>query len=225
MNRQVRHFIELSHVIEPGMTTYPGLPAPSAEVLLDYDGSAGRYAPGTEFLIASLHLCGNTGAYVDAPVHRYRNGADLASLKLEQVADLEIVVIDCRGLSARGIGPVPVDCADLRGKAVLFHTGFSQHWRTDRYLQTNPFLTADCCHELVKAGIALAGIDSVNIDDLEDLSRPAHTILLGTGIPICEHMTNLDALPATGGRLHAVPIAWKGGATFPVRAYVIASAL
>jgi len=200
------------------MKTYPGLPEPRVEVVMDYDASAGRYAPGTEFFIASLHLCGNTGTYVDAPIHRYRGGCDLASLKLEQLADLEIVVIDCRGL--RAIGPLQ-DSSDLRGKAVLILTGFSQYWRTDRYTHTNPFLTADFCSQLVAAGVALVGIDSVNIDDLEDLSRPAHTILLGAGIPICEHMTNLESLPHEGGRLHAVPIAWKGGATFPVRAYVI----
>src|SRR5687768_13210988 len=113
------------------MNTYPGLPAPEAEVLLDYD--SGRYAPGTEFFIASLHLCGNTGTYVDAPIHRYRNGADLASLRLEQLADLEVAVIDCRGHSARAIGPELIGDTPLRGKAALFHTGFSQHWRTDRY--------------------------------------------------------------------------------------------
>ena len=146
-------FIEVSHVIDPGMTTYPGLPAPQAEVLLDYDDSAGRYAPGTEFLIASLHLCGNTGTYVDAPVHRFRNGTDLASLRLEQVADLPVVVIDCRDLEGRGIGPMGVSDADLRGKAVLFHTGFSAHWRTERYLHTNPFLTADTADQLRMPGL------------------------------------------------------------------------
>jgi kynurenine formamidase len=213
-------FIELSHVIEPGMTTYPGLPAPTAEVLLDYD--SGRYAPGTEFLIASLNLCGNTGTYVDAPIHRYRNGTDLASLELRNLADLQFTVVDCRQHSERGIRPEVVSDCDLSGMAVLFHTGFSQHWRTDRYMHSNPFLTAECCQKLVAAGVAFVGIDSVNIDDLEDLARPAHTILLGAEIPICEHMTNLASLPATGGRLHAVPIAWKGGASFPVRAYVVA---
>jgi kynurenine formamidase len=130
-------FIELSHVIEPGMTTYPGLPAPSAEVMLDYDDSHARYAAGTEFFIASLHLCGNTGTYVDAPIHRYRGAADLASLRLEQLADLPIVVIDCRGLPARGIGPAALGNAAVRGKAVLFDAGFSQYWRTGRYQHTN----------------------------------------------------------------------------------------
>lgn len=215
-------FIELSHPVEAGMTTYPGLPVPSVEVLLDYDESRRRYAGGTEFFIASLHLCGNTGTYVDAPIHRWRDGADLASLRLEQVADLEVVLVDCLGLAAsRGIGPEVLPGEGLRGKAVLFHTGFSEHWRTERYLHTNPFLTAEVCSRLVDAGVALVGIDSVNVDDLEDLTRPAHSILLRAGIPICEHMTNLGALRGVQGRLHAVPIAWVGGATFPVRAYVV----
>jgi kynurenine formamidase len=83
-------------------------------------------------------------------------------------------------------------------------------------------LTAAACQRLVDAEPALVGIDSLNIDDTADMSRPAHTSLLGAGIPICEHMTNLASLASHAGRLHAVPIAWVGGATFPVRAYVIA---
>jgi kynurenine formamidase len=118
------------------------------------------------------------------------------------------------------VGPELFKGADVRGAAVLVRTDFSQYWRTERYGRDNPFLTAAACEQLVAAGAAFVGIDSLNIDDLADMVRPAHTILLGAGIPICEHMTNLQALPAAGGRLHAVPIAWKGGATFPVRAYV-----
>jgi len=82
-------------------------------------------------------------------------------------------------------------------------------------------LDADACEMLVRAGTLFVGIDSLNIDDTADGSRPAHTMLLGAGIPICEHMTNLAAVPSLGGRLHAAPIAWAGGASFPVRAYVI----
>jgi arylformamidase len=75
------------------------------------------------------------------------------------------------------------------------------------------------CDALVAAGAAFVGIDSLNVDDTDDLARPAHTKLLGAGIPVCEHMTNLSRV--SEGRLHAVPIAWAGGATFPVRAYVV----
>ena len=219
MSRTPPRFVEISHVIEPRMVTYPGLPVPEAEILFDHEGSRARYQNKSEFLIASLHLCGNTGTYVDSPLHRHRGATDLAGLPLERVAHVPVRLFDARA-SGRAVGSELFKDEDLRGVAVLVRTDFSEHWRTDRYGRDNPFLTADACELLVKSGAAFVGIDSVNIDDMGDLARPAHTILLGAGIPVCEHLTNLAALPLNGGRLHAVPIAWRGGATFPVRAYV-----
>ena len=212
-------FIEVSHPIEPGMETYPGLPAPRAEVVLDYDVSRPRYQDRAEFFIASLHLCGNTGTYVDAPVHRFRGGADLAHLPLESLADLPVIRVDTSG--ERGIGAAALAGLNLQGCAVLVNTGWSRHWRTPRYFEAAPFLTAGACDALLAAGARFVGIDSLNIDDTLDPARPAHTKLLGTGVPVCEHMANLAEVPASGGRLHAVPIAWVGGASFPVRAYVV----
>jgi kynurenine formamidase len=212
--------VEVSHVVEPGMTTYPGLPVPRAEVLLDYEDSRERYAGKSEFYIGSLHLCGNTGTYVDSPKHRYREGADLARLPLERLAHVPVVRVDARH-AGRAIDAAVFEEIDLGGKAVLVWTAFSLHWGTERYLKDNPYLTAAACELLLAAGAWFVGIDSLNIDNTEDLARPAHTILLGAGIPVCEHMTNLDQLEETGGFLHAVPIAWAGGASFPVRAYVI----
>jgi len=211
-------FVEVSHHVVEGMKTYPGLPEPRVEVLVDYEASRKRYQDKSEFFIASLHLCGNTGTYVDAPIHRYRGGADLAALPLERLADLPITVLDAP--HDRAISEDLLRGKDLEGRAVLFRTGFSQHWGTPRYFEKNPFLSAAASEALVRARAAFVGIDSLNVDDIEDMARPAHTALLGAGIPVCEHMTNLASVPE-GGRLHAVPIAWKGGATFPVRAYVL----
>jgi kynurenine formamidase len=209
--------IDLSHPIVEGMETYRPLPTPRVEVLNDYDAS--RYEGKSEFLIASLHLCGNTGTYVDSPRHRFREGVDLAGLSLECLANLPVVVADATG-AGRPIGRDALGANDLHGKALLIRTDFSLHWGSDNYFTANPFLTADACAALVASGVAFVGIDSLNIDDIADPARPAHTILLGAGIPICEHMTNLASINS-GGRLHAVPIAWVGGATFPVRAYVV----
>lgn len=217
--RAVSHFVDLSHPIKEGMETYRPLPAPRVEVLNDYDAS--RYGGQSEFLIASLHLCGNTGTYVDSPRHRFRAGTDLAGLDLEHLADLPVVVVDATR-TGRSIGPDALPAVDLHGKAVLVRTGFSRHWGTDAYFGGNPFLTAEASEMLASSGAVFVGIDSLNIDDIADLARPAHTLLLGAGIPICEHMTNLAAVSTGAGRLHAVPIAWVGGATFPVRAYLVA---
>ena len=214
-------FIEVSHQIVPGMKTYPGLPEPTVDVVVDYDASRERYQNKAEFYIANLHLCGNTGTYVDSPRHRFRDGTDLAGLPLDRLADLPITMVDATG-AGRGLGAELIGDLDVAGRAVLFRTDFSSRWGTEGYFSNNPFLTAKACDLLLARRPAFVGIDSLNIDDVADPSRPAHTKLLRAGIPICEHMTNLRAVPTQGGRLHAVPIAWVGGVTFPVRAYVVA---
>jgi len=216
----VVRFIEVSHRVVAGMKTYPGLPEPTVDVIIDYQSSRERYGGKAEFLIASLHLCGNTGTYVDSPHHRYPTGADLADLPLDRLAHLPAVVVDATR-AGRAIGPDVFRGITLTGQAVLVRTDFSRHWGTEAYFSAHPFLSADSAEMLVTARPSFVGIDSLNIDDTADLSRPAHTKLLGAGIPVCEHLTNLGAVPRDGGRLHAVPIAWVGGATFPVRAYVI----
>jgi len=213
-------FIELSHEIVPGMKTYPGLPEPKVDVVVDYEASRERYQNKAEFYIASLHLCGNTGTYVDSPRHRYRDGVDLAGIPLDRLADLPALVVDATQ-AGRAIGADAFRDLEMAGHAILVRTDFSNHWGTETYFSNNPFLTADASDLLVSKRPAFVGIDSLNIDDIGDPSRPAHTKLLRAGIPICEHMTNLKALPATGSRLHAVPIAWVGGGTFPVRAYAV----
>jgi arylformamidase len=213
--------IDLSHPIVPGMKTYPGLPVPEASTFLDYEASRARFEDKAEFLIASLHLCGNTGTYVDAPLHRFRGGADLAALSLDRLAHLPVTLVDARGSAERGVGPEHLDGLPLSGRAVLVRTDWSARWSTEAYFEPSPFLTAAACARLVEAGAVFVGIDSLNIDDVKDLSRPAHTSLLGAGIPVCEHLTNLGAVPAEGSFLHAAPIPWVGGTTFPVRAYVV----
>jgi kynurenine formamidase len=216
----VRRFVELSHPIVPGMKTYPGLPEPKVDVVIDYEASRERYQNQAEFYIANLHLCGNTGTYIDSPRHRYRDGTDLSRLPLERLANLPTVVVDATQ-TGRAIDRRVFEGLDIAGHAVLVRTDFSKNWDSDAYFIENPFLTAAACDLLVASRPSFVGIDSLNIDDILNWSRPAHTKLLGAGIPICEHMTNLKALPETGARLHAVPIAWVGGATFPVRAYAI----
>jgi arylformamidase len=212
--------IDVSHSIGAGTETYPGLPPPRLEVLLDYEASRGRYDGRAEFLIGSYHLCGNTGTYVDAPIHRHRDGADLASLPIDRLVHVPIVLVD-GAASGRAIDADRFADLDVSGKAVLVRTGWSRHFGTSGYFDANPHLTARACELLVERGAAIIGIDSVNIDDMADPSRPAHTLLLGAGIPICEHLTGLHRLAGEREYFHAAPVAWRGGATFPVRAYVL----
>jgi kynurenine formamidase len=213
--------IDLSHAIEPGMPSYPGLPEPRLETFFTHEESASRgvYAPGTTFQIAQYRLGGNTATYVDAPFHRHPDGLDLQALPLERLANLPGIVV-----TALREGPIDADSfrgRDLQGKAVLIRTDWADRWGSSDYFRSGPFLTAGACRALVEAGVTLVGIDCANVDNMQDPERPAHTILLAASIPIVEHMRGLDELPPGGFLFHAAPPAIAGGTSFPVRAYAV----
>lgn len=211
--------IDLSHVIEDGMITYKGLPAPVICDFLSREASRKMYAQGTEFQIGKIELISNTGTYLDTPFHRFADGVDLSELSLHVTADLPGALIDATTVEGRAIGPDSFADVDIAGKAVLVKTGWDRNWRADAYFEGHPFLTGETANLLIERGALLVGIDSYNIDDTADDRRPVHTALLGAGIPIVEHMTSLDRLPASGFRFTAVPPKIKGMGTFPVRAF------
>lgn len=215
-------FIDLSHTVSHGLITYKGLPGPIICDFLSREQSRQHYAPGTQFQIGKIEMVANTGTYLDSPFHRYEDGKDLSQLELSSLADLDGVVLRAKSEGQRAIDKTRFEGLDVRGKAVLVHTGWDVHWRTDQYFEGHPFLTKDAAQFLADEGAALVGIDSYNIDDTADLSRPAHSILLGVGIPIVEHMCRLDQLPDSGFKFFAVPVKVKGMGTFPVRAFAIA---
>ena len=222
MGSSAPHHLDLSHVITAGMQTYPGLPVPVIEDHLSRDAAEEIYGPGITFQIGMVHLCTNTGTYIDMPFHRYADGHDLTGLALERVAAVPAVCIDARGELAIDLEASAFE--GLGGHAVLIHTGHAQHWGTDRYFDSHPYLTAATAERLVDAGVACVGIDSLNIDATEGGERPVHTILLGAEIPIVEHLTGLEALPSSGFQFTAVPPKIEGAGTFTVRAYATVSA-
>lgn len=203
------------------MTTYKGLPGPHVCDFWSRESSAERYDDGSTFQIGRIDMVANTGTYVDSPFHRFADGKDLSQLALDSLADLPGVVV--RRPYAHGLATDLADLAglDVRGKAVLVHTGWDRHWRTEAYESDHPFLTGEAAEWLVANGAALVGIDSHNIDDTRTRSRPVHTALLAAGIPICEHMTALDTLPDGGFRFTAAPPKIRGMGSFPVRAFAI----
>jgi arylformamidase len=211
--------VDLSHAIEHGMTTYPGLPPPEISDHLSREASRERYAPGTEFHIGLIAMVGNTGTYLDTPFHRYPDGTDLASTPLERMTELDGVCVHAEGRPS-----IDVDMLQshrVAGRAVLLHTGWARNWGTEAYFTGHPFLTAEGAAWLIEQGAGLVGIDSLNIDATETGERPAHTALLAAGIPIVEHMCRLEELPAEGFRFNAAPPGVARFGTFPVRAYAV----
>ncbi len=212
--------VDLSHVVSDGMTTYPGLPGPLICDFLSREESRAHYTDGTEFQIGRIELVSNTGTYVDVPFHRYADGVDLADQALWPLAGRPALVVDATAVQARSIDAAYLAGLDVAGQAVLLRTGEDRHFGTERYgANEHPYLTEDGAAFLRDVGAALVGIDAVNIDDMGDTARPAHTVLLGAGIPVCEHLTRLDEVPPSGARFFAVPPRFRGVGTFPVRAY------
>ena len=208
--------IDLSHTIVAGMTTYKGLPGPHICDYWSREQSAGNYDDGATFQIGRIDMVANTGTYVDTPFHRFEHGEDLAALDLNRLASLPGLVVRN---DAMAVDEGAFEGLDVAGKAVLVHTGWDRHWRTDAYFNDHPFLTEGAARLLVQRGARLVGIDSHNIDDTRARARPVHTLLLGANILICEHMTNIGALPDRGFAFTAVPPKITGMGTFPVRAF------
>ena len=216
-----RRCVELSHAISHGMTTYPGLPGPEITEHLTREAAEAVYGPGVRFQIGRISMVANTGTYLDSPFHRFDDGADLAAVALDRLAALDGVVVRVAGSDRRAIDVAELAPYDVCRRAVLIHTGWERHWRTPGYGVDAPYLTREATAWLVDQGAALVGIDSVNIDDMGDRTRPVHTGLLGAGIPIVEHLCGLDQLPVTGFSFHASPPRIERFGTFPVRAYAV----
>ncbi len=221
MNREFT-LVDVSHTVEDGMITYKGLPPPVITDHLTRERSQQLYAPGTQFQIGKIEMVANTGTYLDSPFHRYEDGIDLAGLDLYSLANLEGLVVRAIDLNERGISAGTLEGVEVRNKAVLFHTGWDRHWRTEAYSSGNhPFITEETAEYLADSGAALVGIDSYNIDDTAGGNRPVHSILLRKNIPIVEHLCGLRELPDRDFKFFAVPVKVKNFGTFPVRAFGI----
>ncbi|MGI9284549.1 MAG: cyclase family protein [Pseudomonadales bacterium] len=216
----MKKLVDLSHTVEHGMITYKGLPAPIVCDFLSREASKSKYAEGTTFHIGKIEMVANTGTYIDSPFHRYADGKDLSELALESIADLDGLVFRVEADQKR-IGSKLFSGADVKGKAVLIHTAWAKHWGTEQYFEEHPYLTADAAEWLKNSGVALVGIDSLNIDDTSNGERPVHSILLDADIPIVEHMCRLESLPDAAFKFNAVPVKVKDFGTFPVRAYAV----
>jgi kynurenine formamidase len=211
--------VDLSHTIEDGMVTYPGLPAPIICDFWSREQSRGLYEPGTEFQFGKGEMCANTGTYLDSPYHRYADGNDISQLPLERLVEIEAVKVDVTGQTSPAVRREQLLPYDVSGKVVLIHTGWDRYWRMSEYFAGHPHLTAEAAKFLVEQKAVLVGIDSLNIDSTDTGARPVHSTLLGAGVPICEHLTNLGGLPVDGFRFTAAPVKIAGMGTFPVRAY------
>lgn len=210
--------VDLSHALLDGSPAYPGLPSFRVVADVDREASRERYEGHAEFLMTGYAFDGATGTYLDSPFHRFADGVDLASLPLERCVALDGICVDGREPVGRAL-VLGDRVQEVAGRAVLFRTDWDARRGTDTYWKDAPFLPAATVEMLVERGAVLVGVDFGNVDDTGDPRRPAHTGLLGAGIPVVENLARLEQLPPTGFRFSAAPIPIEGGANVPVRAF------
>jgi arylformamidase len=214
----MKKFIELNHILEDGMSAYPGLPRPKIGAYLDHEASRGRYENQAEFYLGKVEMVCNLGTYLDSPFHRYSAGADLSQIPLESVAGVPGIVLDGVVSRHRSI-TLSADSSELDGRAVLVRTGWDERWGTESYWEPGPYLSEGSIDLLIRSKLILLGVDFWNVDDTADPARPVHTRLLASNVLIAEHLCNLSALPRIGFKFYAVPLRIVRGASFPVRAF------
>ncbi|MHA2251119.1 MAG: cyclase family protein [Candidatus Kariarchaeaceae archaeon] len=225
-------FIDLSHDFEDSM---PGFK------LKNEDGSITQYTANIypfltheqtspmfnnlcSFEITEIKFQTSIGTYLDSPYHRYPNGKDISEIDISSVI-LDGVVIDVRNNPPNV--HLTLECIpnnlNITEKAVLFNFGWDKYWGKEKYHEY-PFISNEIIEYLVTNGVKLVGVDTINIDNSKDLTRPAHSKLLKNEILIIENLTNLNLLldqtkQRNNFRFFAVPIKAKKVAAMPVRAF------
>ncbi|MFX0064663.1 MAG: cyclase family protein [Candidatus Hermodarchaeota archaeon] len=220
-------FIDLSHDLEDNM---PGFKIKGKDgtvtqytvkirPFLTHEESKPKFLGKCSFEVTEIQFQTSVGTYLDSPYHRYPDGRDISEIKLDEVI-LSGIVIDVRGkkeFEPVGVNIIPNNL-DLKGKAVLFNFGWNEFWGLDKYY-FYPFISKELIRFLIQSEVKLVGVDTANIDDSRDLTRPAHSLFLKKDILIVENLTNLDQLHTKRFRFFAVPVKGKKVAAMPIRAF------
>ena len=182
------------------MITYPGLPGPEITPHLTREASRSHYSPGTEFLVGRISLVGNTGTYLDSPYHRYPGGADLAGIPLDRTTDLPAVVVRVTGAQRRGIDVGALVALDVRGAAVLLHTGDDEHWfGTPGYAEGRALSHGGRGRLAGRARGRPGRHRRGQHRRHRRRAAPRAFAAAAAGIPVVEHLTGLGQLPPAPG--------------------------
>lgn len=217
---KIIRIVDLSVALDATTQVYPGDPALSFKThsTVERDG----------FNLLSVHMGSQSGTHVDAPYHFDDTTEKIDELPLERFLGRGVIV-DARDAGERGAITwehiVPVEAELAPGCIVLLHTGWSEHYGTERYFD-HPYLTADACERLLAAGIRTIGIDAINLDETPDATHPgvgfpSHHLIAECAGVIIENLTNLAGISSPGALISVLPLAFIGADGAPVRAVAI----
>lgn len=214
-------YVDLSHTIEEDISVFKTLPAPRIYPYFTHEESRASYNDKSMFEITRMEFQTSCGTYMDSPYHRYPEMEDISQISLEQTI-LEGIVVDVSDkgkkehIGVEDLEGTPSD--ELENRAILFYTSWDRWWKKEEYHE-HPYLSREAAEFLLENKIKLAGIDTINIDDPDDVYRPVHTLLLKNNILIVENLCNLEKIVDRDFTFFACPLKVKGAAAFPVRAF------
>lgn len=212
--------IRLIDISPPMSATSPTFPGDEPFSLRAERSASPEGTVSVSVVTSSVH----NGAHVDAPLHVFAEGDDIASLSLECfvgtcfTADLSTSIASWK-VPIR-FEELPADffedaaCTRVCCERLLIKTrsrlpeGWSGRFRT---------IDPDAVRRLVAAGVRLIGVDVPSIDPVESEALPAHRAALSYGVPILENL-NLCGVDSGFYELMAFPMNWPGAEASPVRA-------
>jgi kynurenine formamidase len=228
--------VDLSHAFDETTVYWP-----TADPFALRVESYGQTEAGFWYAANAFCAAEHGGTHLDAPIHFAEGKRTAAEIPL---ADLmgQAVVVDVTDQTAADRDHL-VSVADLEAweaahgpiperVIVLLRTGWSARW-PDRaaYLGTAargpqavpdlhfPGLDPDAARWLVEERrVRAVGIDTASIDRGQSTDFRAHRVLAAADVPIFENLTRLDALPARGAWVVALPMKIERGTGGPLRA-------
>lgn len=198
--------VELSHDLHPGQEEYQ-LEVEHRyveELLPEY-----KRPPDAWYIMSEVRMWSHVGTHMESPFHYLKEGQDVAHIPLERVVG-EGVLVD---FTDKSVGaPITVEDMEERGQdiregdIVFVRTGLSHNYRTPRS-HDRPYFPAATIRWLVEKGITCLGVDCSGIEKRDQPTQPSHEMLFKHGIPLIEHLANLEQLSKKRFRVVAVP--WR----------------
>jgi kynurenine formamidase len=225
--------VDLTHAIDADTIFWP-TEQKTFELIEEHNGI-------TEggFFYAANRLClpEHGGTHVDAPYHFARDGEKVGEMPVSRFVG-PAVVIDVADKAAADpdytLRPEDVTAWEARhgtiapGAIVLLRTGWSSRWPEKRaYLGDDtpgdasnlhfPSFGPEAAKLLVARKVSMIGVDTASIDNGPSKDFLVHRIMGEAGIAGLENLANLEAIPATGAWIAALPIKIAKGSGAPAR--------
>ena len=217
--------VNLSHVIRPGMPSWPGDPP------VEFQEVAQTETHG--FYLRRFAMGEHSGTHMNAPRGFDAEGEGIDAYSPDDLV-VPAIVIDFRAHAAASpdISLMPEDLLAWEeryglvpaGAMALLYTGWQHMWDDpNSYLGLDgtgglhfPGFGQDAARLLVEdRGAAGLGTDAAGVEPGQDDSFFANRLVLAKRGLILECLANLDRLPATGAILVIGPLRLEGGSGAP----------